>query len=85
MLKRPGPAAAGTNLASSLGDTSDPESETRQDDAMDILKIIAAVILPPLGVALEVGLTLHFWLNILLTLFGYIPGIVHAIWIIATR
>jgi uncharacterized membrane protein YqaE (UPF0057 family) len=26
-----------------------------------------------------------FWLNILLTIFGYIPGIVHAVWIIAKR
>lgn len=52
---------------------------------MDILKIIAAIILPPLGVAMEVGLTKHFWINILLTLLGYIPGIVHAIWVIATR
>jgi hypothetical protein len=26
-----------------------------------------------------------FWLNILLTLLGYIPGIVHAVWIIAKR
>jgi uncharacterized membrane protein YqaE (UPF0057 family) len=52
---------------------------------MDILKIVFAILLPPLGVFLEVGLTLHFWLNILLTLLGYIPGIVHAVWIIATR
>ena len=50
---------------------------------MDILRIIAAVILPPLGVFLQVGLGKHFWLNILLTLLGYIPGIVHAVWIIA--
>ncbi|MBN1769253.1 MAG: YqaE/Pmp3 family membrane protein [Prolixibacteraceae bacterium] len=50
---------------------------------MDILKIIFAIILPPLGVFLEVGITKHFWLNILLTILGYIPGIVHAIWIIA--
>ncbi|HEX4918583.1 MAG TPA: YqaE/Pmp3 family membrane protein [Limnobacter sp.] len=27
----------------------------------------------------------HFWINILLTLFGYIPGIVHAVYIIAKR
>jgi uncharacterized membrane protein YqaE (UPF0057 family) len=27
----------------------------------------------------------QFWLNILLTLLGYIPGIVHAVWIIARR
>ena len=31
----------------------------------------------------QVGLGLHFWLNIVLTLLGYIPGLVHAIWIIA--
>ena len=51
----------------------------------DILRIILAIILPPLGVLTQVGLGLHFWLNILLTLLGYIPGIVHAVWIIATR
>ena len=51
----------------------------------DIIRVIAAVLLPPLGVFLQVGLGLHFWLNILLTLLGYIPGIVHAIWIIARR
>lgn len=52
---------------------------------MDILKIIFAIILPPVGVALEVGITGHFWLNILLTLLGYIPGLIHAIYIIASR
>lgn len=52
---------------------------------MDIVKIIFAIILPPVGVFLEVGPTGHFWLNILLTLLGYFPGLVHAIWIIATR
>ncbi|MGH6920702.1 MAG: YqaE/Pmp3 family membrane protein [Geminicoccaceae bacterium] len=52
---------------------------------MDLLRILLAILLPPLGVFLQVGLGLHFWLNILLTLLGYIPGIVHAIWIIARR
>jgi uncharacterized membrane protein YqaE (UPF0057 family) len=50
---------------------------------MDGCRIIASVIIPPVGVFLKVGLGLHFWLNILLTLLGYIPGLVHAIWIIA--
>ncbi|THB79030.1 MAG: YqaE/Pmp3 family membrane protein [Desulfobacteraceae bacterium] len=50
---------------------------------MDLIKIIVAIILPPLGAFMQVGLGKHFWLNILLTLLGYIPGIVHAIWIIA--
>jgi uncharacterized membrane protein YqaE (UPF0057 family) len=49
---------------------------------MDIIKIIFAIILPPLGVFLEVGITKHFWINILLTILGFIPGIIHAIWVI---
>lgn len=52
---------------------------------MDILRIIFAIILPPLGVFLQVGLTGQFFLNILLTILGYIPGIIHAVWIIARR
>ena len=47
--------------------------------------MILAILLPPVGVFLTVGLGLHFWLNILLTIFGYIPGIVHAVWIISSR
>ena len=51
----------------------------------DILRIILAVLLPPLGVLLQVGLTAQFFINIVLTLLGYIPGIIHAVWIIARR
>jgi uncharacterized membrane protein YqaE (UPF0057 family) len=50
---------------------------------MDLIRIIFAILLPPLGVFLQVGIGKHFWINILLTLLGYIPGIVHAVWIIA--
>ncbi|MCC6142840.1 MAG: YqaE/Pmp3 family membrane protein [Candidatus Hydrogenedentes bacterium] len=51
----------------------------------DVVRIILAILLPPLGVLLQVGLGLHFWINILLTLLGYIPGIIHALYIILTR
>ena len=51
----------------------------------DIFRIIIAILIPPLGVFLQVGFRGAFWLNILLTLLGYIPGIVHAVWIIARR
>lgn len=50
---------------------------------MDLVRIICAIILPPLGVFLQVGIGTQFWVNILLTLLGYVPGIVHAIWVIA--
>lgn len=52
---------------------------------MDFFRIILAILLPPVGVFLQVGFGLQFWLNILLTLLGYIPGIIHAVWIIARR
>lgn len=52
---------------------------------MDVIRILLAILLPPLGVFLEVGLGLQFWINILLTLLGYIPGIIHAIWVIVRK
>ncbi|KAK3946022.1 hypothetical protein QBC46DRAFT_370621 [Diplogelasinospora grovesii] len=50
--------------------------------ASDICKIIFAIILPPLGVFLERGCGADLLINILLTILGYIPGIVHALYII---
>lgn len=51
----------------------------------DILRILLAILLPPLGVFLQVGLGTQFWLNVLLTLLGYIPGIIHALYVILSR
>lgn len=53
--------------------------------AGDILRLVLSILLPPVGVFMEVGFGLHFWLNIVLTLLGYLPGIIHAVFIIATR
>merc|ERR1712093_762406 len=50
--------------------------------ASDICKIILAVILQPLGVFLERGCGADLLINILLTILGYIPGIIHALYII---
>ncbi|MBH03583.1 MAG: YqaE/Pmp3 family membrane protein [Xanthomonadales bacterium] len=52
---------------------------------MDIIRLIFAILLPPVGVFLQVGIGLQFWINILLTIFGYVPGIIHAVYIIVTR
>lgn len=51
----------------------------------DLVKILFAILLPPLGVFLEVGLTKHFWINILLTILGFLPGIIHAVYVIARK
>ena len=54
----------------------------RADSSLsDIIKIIIAIILPPLGVFLERGCGADFLINILLTILGYIPGIIHALYV----
>jgi len=52
---------------------------------MDVLRVILSVLLPPLGVFLQVGLGGAFWLNVLLTVLGYFPGLIHAIYVIGKR
>ena len=56
--------------------------QIKSEKIMDIFRIIASVIIPPLGVFLQVGLSRDFWINVVLTLLGYFPGLIHAVWII---
>ena len=50
-----------------------------------ILLIALAIILPPLAVLIKHGFRLDFWINLVLTIFFYLPGQVHAIWSILKR
>jgi uncharacterized membrane protein YqaE (UPF0057 family) len=50
---------------------------------MDILRLLFAVLLPPLGVFLQEGIGKRFWINVLLTILGYFPGVIHAVYVIA--
>ncbi|WP_338517677.1 YqaE/Pmp3 family membrane protein [Alteromonas gracilis] len=52
---------------------------------MDIIRILLSILLPPLGVFLQVGIGAQFWINILLTILGYFPGVIHAVYIIAKK
>ncbi len=45
---------------------------------MGFWRIVITIILPPLGVLLGKGFG---WAFILLTLLGYIPGLIHAFWV----
>jgi uncharacterized membrane protein YqaE (UPF0057 family) len=51
---------------------------------MKIVKILCAIFLPPVAAFLQVGLTKHFWINIILSIFFYLPGIIHALWLVLT-
>lgn len=49
---------------------------------MKILKILAAIVVPPLGVFLTLGIGPAFLLNLCLTLLGWVPGVIHALWVV---
>ncbi len=51
----------------------------------DLIRIIFSILLPPLGVFLQVGIGIQFWINIVLTILGYFPGVIHAVYIIAKK
>ncbi|KAG2245405.1 hypothetical protein Bca52824_092716 [Brassica carinata] len=48
-----------------------------------LCEILIAVLLPPLGVCLSRGCcTLEFLICLVLTILGYIPGIIYALYVI---
>ncbi len=52
---------------------------------MPILMILLAIFLPPIAAFMTVGVSTHFWINILLTLLGGIPGSIHALWLVMKK
>lgn len=50
---------------------------------MTLVKLLLAIALPPVGVFLTYGLSTTLIINILLTLLGWVPGSIHAVWAIA--
>jgi uncharacterized membrane protein YqaE (UPF0057 family) len=49
----------------------------------DFVRIVVAWFLPPVGVFLQVGPKKEFWINLVLTILFYFPGLLHAVWVIA--
>lgn len=47
-----------------------------------VIHIILALLLPPIAVFLKSGVGKDLIINIVLCLFFYIPGILHALWLI---
>lgn len=54
----------------------------RIDHLSDVFFVIISYLIPPLGVWFDQGLGWQFFLNIILTLLGYIPGFIHAVIVI---
>lgn len=52
---------------------------------VNIVNLILAILLPPVGAFLQVGATKHFVINIVLCFLFWLPAIVHAVWLVATN
>ena len=48
----------------------------------NILLIILAILLPPIAVFLKKGIGNDLLINIILCILFYIPGIIHALWVV---
>ncbi|KAI4963000.1 hypothetical protein ZWY2020_020540 [Hordeum vulgare] len=49
------------------------------------LEIMCAILLPPLGVCLRHGCcSMEFWISVLLTILGYLPGVLYAAYVICS-
>lgn len=51
-----------------------------------ILQVIVALFIPPLAVYMKNGkIDNDFWINVVLTLLGGIPGLLHALYVILAK
>jgi uncharacterized membrane protein YqaE (UPF0057 family) len=48
---------------------------------MNPIKVLLAILLPPVSVYMNFGFSTALIINIGLTLLGWVPGIIHALWI----
>nr|CAD2190330.1 unnamed protein product [Meloidogyne enterolobii] len=50
--------------------------------AQQVIECIFAIFLPPVAIIIHGGRewVLHFIINIVLTIIGWIPGVIHALW-----
>ena len=58
------------------------KSKTTADRSgvMTVILVLLAIFIPPLAVLLVDGLKLPFWLDLLLTLLFFLPGIIYALY-----
>lgn len=52
---------------------------------MNPLHVILAILLPPVAVALKFGMTKDFVINLVLTLLFFVPGVIHALYLVLKK
>lgn len=52
---------------------------------INILLCVLAFLFPPLPVAMLKGFGEQFVISVVLTILAYVPGLVHAVWVVLTH
>lgn len=52
---------------------------------MKLVRYALGILVPPVGIFLTYGVSATLVINILLTLLGWLPGSIHAVWAIAKQ
>jgi uncharacterized membrane protein YqaE (UPF0057 family) len=52
---------------------------------MPIGLIVAALLLPPLALFLDQGVSRNFWIDFALTCLGFVPGVIFALWVLLAK
>ncbi len=50
---------------------------------MKLVRLLLGILVPPVGIFLTYGFSVTLLINILLTILGWVPGSIHAVWAIA--
>ena len=54
-------------------------------DEVSLIAILLAIFFPPLGVLIKCGIGASLLINIILTFFFWIPGVIHALFVILRK
>ncbi|MBB3765016.1 YqaE/Pmp3 family membrane protein [Sphingomicrobium lutaoense] len=47
----------------------------------NLIILILSVLIPPVGVLARHGIDRDFWINLILTLIFFVPGVIHAVYV----
>lgn len=47
-----------------------------------LIQVILAILLPPLAVFFKKGVGMDLLINVVLTLLFFLPGVIHALWLV---
>jgi len=52
---------------------------------MEFFRLLLVFFVPPAAVYLQFGIDRHFWISCLLTLLGFVPGVLYSLYVMVAR